>query len=145
MLARRSFLRALGLGAPAAIAAGSSVEAATGLRGGIGSLFGYGVSGGVDDVAGVAMADSTGMAQRMAIYLASNALPSFVTDRIRENARDIQRLDPDLAANRSFSLSTKMRIQAEREVKRATRQAVSTAKRNVLRTAFQKMHGFELW
>ena len=38
-----------------------------------------------------------------------------------------------------------MRIQQEREVARATRMAVTTSKRNVLRAAFQKLHGFELW
>lgn len=145
MLARRSFLRALGIG-PAAIAVGSA-EQATGLRGGVGSLFGHGVSSGVYDIAGPPglTGDPAGIAQKMATYLAGNALPSFVTDRIRENARDIHRLDPDLAVNRSFSLTTKMRIQAEREVVRATRTAMTVSKRNVLRAAFQKMHGFELW
>ena len=146
MLARRSFLRALGIG-PAIVA--GAAEQATGLRGGIGSLFGYGVSAGVQEGFGRApvspISDEGAIARKMVGYLASNALPSFVTDRMREQAREVQRLDPDLAVNRSFSLATKMRIQAEREVIRATRLAATVAKRNVLRTAFYKMHGFELW
>ena len=89
MLGRRSFLRVLGLG-PAAIVA-SSAEQATGLRGGVSSLFGYGVSAGVYDTAApppATAAEGSAVAQKMATYLASNALPSFVTDRIRENARE---------------------------------------------------------
>jgi hypothetical protein len=65
--------------------------------------------------------------------------------RVCQRARDVQRLDPDLAVNRSFSLTTKMRIQVEREVERASRASVKISKRNVLRAAFRKMHGFELW
>jgi hypothetical protein len=135
----------LGLG-PAAIIAGSA-EQASGLRGGVSSLFGYGVSSGVSELsaAPASIADEGAIAQKMVGYLAVNALPAFVTDRIREQARDVNRLDPDLAVNRSFSLATKLRIQREREVERATKQAATIAKRNVLRTAFQKMHGFELW
>lgn len=137
---RRSILKMLGAG-PAAIAA--QAERATGLSGGLASALGFSpVAPCLYD--SIQPVDTDGP-DRIGAYLAAHAIPDFVMDRVRENAANVQRLDPDLAVNRSFSLGTKLRIQTEREVARAVRTTRETAKRSIIRAAFRKLHGFEIW
>lgn len=54
-------------------------------------------------------------------------------------------LDADLAANRSFSLSAKVRIQKERDLKKAINDTVSRQKTIIASAAFKKMTGFDFW
>lgn len=78
-------------------------------------------------------------------FLSINGLPEFVLERLRHDAKTVTRLDPDLAVNRSFSLATKMRLQAEREVKRAARATIERQGRALAGEVFKKIHGFEIW
>lgn len=142
MLPRRAFLRALGL---APVAAAASATQAAGLGAGVASAFGYGVAPAVGELVTIAPVDGGTIAKRIVSYLASNSLPSYVTERIRADAQNVTRLDPDLAVNRSFSLSTKFRIQREREIERAIARSLASGPRNVSREAFRERFGFELW
>jgi hypothetical protein len=148
-LGRRGFLRALGL-APAAIA----VETA-GIGLGGRAVLGYSsIASAVWENTGGPMNSPTNCteiggishAQKLAAYLATHDLPQYLVDRMRAQSRQsINRFDPDLAANRSFSLSTKMRVQADRDFDRAVLSTREVANRNVLSELFSKATGFGLW
>ncbi len=72
-------------------------------------------------------------------------MPEFVLQRIREESRATYRLDPDLASNRSFSLSAKLSVQRERDIARAIEKTKQVANRNLLKEAFREANGFDMW
>lgn len=153
MIGRRGFLKALGL---APVAGASVAQRMIGVGEGLSAVFGgqalsAGVSeytgfpgpiGQTGDASGGTYVDPDLLAKA---YLALNPVPDFVIDRMRHEMRGIYRLDPDLAVNRSFSMSTKVMIQREREIDRAIEQTKRINSRNLAKKAFSKLHGFDMW
>jgi hypothetical protein len=144
MIGRRNLLRMIGL-APVAGVAGA--DKLVGLGGGAASIFGGGITSAVVDGPPHSIGDGTILlrATKAWNYIRGNNLPEHVLARIRRNADDIYRLDPDLAVNRSFSLATKMRVQKEREIERAIKKSVEDCERGVLSAKFQEATGLDLW
>jgi hypothetical protein len=64
--------------------------------------------------------ESTRLPRQAAIALIRNTpgMMDMARTMARERAFHVDRLDPDLAANRAFSLTTKVRIQRERQTER---------------------------
>jgi hypothetical protein len=81
-------------------------------------------------------------AEKVAKYLLTHNLPDYLIERMRSNSKNISRFDPDIASYKSFSLSTKMRIQADRELARAIQETKDIAKRSVMAEMFQKASNF---
>lgn len=142
---RRTFLKFLGA---APLGLGAQAERLAGLNPGVGAVLGYSGVGTAlaDGVGGVAASGAMSHYARAAAYFALNAAPAFVAERARDQVRaNVTRLDADLAANRSFSLSTKFRMQVDREVERSLAATVRTARRNIVGEAFRQTHGFDIW
>jgi hypothetical protein len=147
MIGRRGFLRAIGV-APAAVLA----EQTAGLQGGVRSIFGWApIAGAIQENLGEELPPTNSppvgesVWTKAARFFAGNAIPPHIIERYRDNARNVTRLDPDLAANRSFSLSTKLRIQQEREIEREIERTKRVAKRNRIQEEFYDKHGFSVW
>lgn len=117
MLGRRSFLKALGIGAASAPMAAEQVKAAAmGVDGvALGSLD-RGTAASVGGSASECVSVEGGARYRsFADFLADGG-----RKRIEEQARDMgNRIDPDIMGMVSWSLTTKCRKQWERNVKRA--------------------------
>jgi hypothetical protein len=109
-LGRRGFLRALGIALAALIA--DSAGVASGAK----SVLGYasigsalfedhgGPIGGSDDK----NEGGVSHARKIATWLATRGLLDYVLDRVRDQVKgNVNRFDPDLVVNRSFSLSWK--------------------------------------
>jgi hypothetical protein len=153
VIGRRGFLKALGL-APAVGA--SAAQRLVGVGEGLSAVFGgQALSAGVSEYTGFpsslkATGDNSGGAYIdpdliAKAYLAVNPVPDFVVERMRQEMRGIYRLDPDLAVNRSFSMSAKVMIQREREIDRAIENTKRINSRNLAKKAFTKLHGFDMW
>lgn len=119
MIGRRGILGLIASAPAAAKAAASGI-------GPVPDAFGY---GGMDAVNGIGRAGTAAGArvigerewapQRIASLVKELAgLKGSRADRVGERMRAVVRLDPDLSVNRSMSLVTKMRLQAERDVDR---------------------------
>lgn len=143
---RRNFLKAIGL-APVAVVA-PSVEKLAGVSifgstGGISAADAYGmpIAGGPTEPE-----DPTTMPSKILGWLRGNRLPDFVLERIHRDAHNnIYRFDPDLASYRSFSLSTKFRLQGQREITRAIEDTHRNSAAELARAQFRKQFGFSLW
>ena len=139
-IARRSFLKALGISPVSTLLQ----EQASGLRGGIANILGSRsvVSCIRDTTTGYETEPQpqNGQANTNAAiltHLLANGIPQHVLDQLQERAKNnVGHLDPDLAANRSFSLSTKFRIQVQRDYQKAIEQTYVQAQRNVVYDTF---------
>lgn len=137
-LGRRSFLKAFGA-LPLAPAAAKEALASTGMSGlGIGSTLAE--IGAVQQAATIADDGS-----KVANWILANGVPDFVLEAMRRDMQAPNGLDPDLAANRSFSLVTKVRLQQERDVQRRCRLFANRQRTNLARAAFRKATGLEFW
>jgi hypothetical protein len=88
------------------------------------------------------------MAQRLFGELLARGmekLPEYVIQRIKDNNQAVIGLDPDLVANKAFSLSTKVRMQRERNIQRSIEATLNQNNRSLLREEFMKKFGFDLW
>lgn len=145
MIARRRFLRLLGLGTASAPLAAKSVEAEmmslTSLRGhGVSPLapgvVGFGAPSSMDE-------DGVNPQLRMADYLELwGKLPRHVERQVRENANYVQALDPDLAAKRSWSLSVKIADQRQRNYNGLIGNYKKNGDYERAQVAFKKLVGF---
>lgn len=73
------------------------------------------------------------------------SLPDHVMEAIFSDNRDVSSLEPDLAANRSFSLSAKVRIQRQRNIQKSIENSITSYDRKLRRKAFRKLHGFDVY
>ena len=72
-------------------------------------------------------------------------LPPALLKAVRNDARHVSSLDPDLAEARSFSLSAKFRMQQERRVKASIETAATEFDDWLENQIFRKLHGVQLW
>lgn len=74
-------------------------------------------------------------------------LPGFVEEQLREQAKYISTLDPDIAVLRSFSLNAKVAWQRERNYERLIATAHRQGPWETAMQAFEKVAGFRwsLW
>ena len=152
MIGRRGFLSLVGL---APVAAASVAQKLAGLGEGVAAVLGSAeLHAGVSEHYGKPIGCAeTGYGRGQTLspdmmakaYLAINPVPDFVVDRLRDESRAIYRLDPDLASNRSFSLSTKLSVQRQREIARAIDKTKRLAHRNLAKEAFRELNGFDMW
>lgn len=142
MIGRRSFIRVLGV-IPAAAAAPAEALKMVGIRSaGLGSIsHAVGIITGPDDPSGT----STNDPNKAANWLLANGLPSFVKEALRRDRRVPNGLDPNLVANRSFSLAAKVAIQRERDFERACADTMAQQRTDMARRALGKVLGQELY
>ena len=70
-------------------------------------------------------------------------LPSFVEQNVRERAKTVQYLDPDIACKRSWSLNVKIAAQRERNYTAELNRYIVTGKYEAAQSTFQKLTGFQ--
>jgi hypothetical protein len=152
LLARRAFLKALGI-APALaketadLVAKQAAMAAAGIQSTMGPLYGHGAPQSYDDGENEGNFEERKYKQNLNIreIFLSGDIPGFVMRRMRDDASYISHLDPDLVSNRSFSLSTKVNIQRERNLTRSINNRKELAQENIDRYFFKKVRGFNIW
>ncbi len=76
--------------------------------------------------------------------IAGGAFPEHVMKRLKREARNVSSLDPDLVSNRSMSLSTKVRLQRERNLVRGIDENREFAALALLKQTLPE-HVRELW
>lgn len=149
MSTRRSFLKLLGI-APAAAVSQSTPASLAGIGGMLG---GGGYPPSVEAVRPVeegfeALQDIAEEKAHKMFFTAlkgEGALPNYVMDTILIDNREVHNLEPDLAVNRSFSLSAKVHIQRQRNVQKSIESLVNGGDRKLRRRAFRKLHGFDIY
>ena len=142
MIGRRAILKAFGLAPVAAVASSSSVIGAEQSLAGIGAGANAALGSSLADIPGIMNGTSYAAVLE---YFTKNGFPDFYMERLKEDADCVHRLDADLASNRSFSLSTKMREQKKRNLDSAISQAWARKKRNVVSEQFRRSTGMEIW
>ena len=73
--------------------------------------------------------------------LAKMGLPQWKKDALWEDAKVVRSLDPDLAANRSFSVAGKVHVQQQRNYEKAKASALASLKFDEARHGWLKRHG----
>ena len=71
-----------------------------------------------------------------------NKLPAFVERDLRERAKCVNYLDPDIACKRSWSLNVKIAHQAERNFQRLAERYSNQGKYDIAQETFKKAFGF---
>lgn len=156
IIGRRGFLKALGLAPAAASVAAKELAAPRAYS----AMLGHGVTGlstalkepsDMDAIgAGVNAAKngpSMSTVERLTKIgdLLKAGVPPHIERKIRRHAEHLRRLDPDLIANRSFSLATKRRIQIEREVARALAEMIDENNSRLDQFLFKESNGLEFY
>ncbi len=150
MLARRSFLRALGL-APAAIASSATQLGGAGIKGAMGVLHEWAPPEAHVDGTPAGLADpknSTGSpeaAYRAWKTMTGMTVPPHKAEQIARQARYVTALDPDLVAMRSYSLVMKMRIQKERNIAKRLAEVEDEMENRFKEDLFSRTFGFHVW
>lgn len=142
MIARRSFFRAT-VAAPLAAKAAvdEAVGSAAGLNGGtLGAplSFGYGNPANING-------QSADPRPKILSWLKRFGIPTHDRERIWEECRYVNMLDPDLAAKRSWSMGVKIATQRRRNYDRRLAGAMKQAGWNEARRLFTEKSGFEWW
>jgi hypothetical protein len=75
-------------------------------------------------------------------YAKTFGLPDFVDDSLRDNAKYISHLDPDVASKRSWSMAVKIQEQRQRNYERAKERVHFYPRRNKAISAFAKITGW---
>lgn len=144
---RRSFLGLLGIGAvsaPLAAKAAADAEIAnlTGLR--RTSLLAAGRS---SESYGIPMTAADGCINP---YIRAHSfiktwgkLPDFVEDNVRERAKTVHYLDPDIACKRSWSMNAKIQEQRKRNFEYELSRYEYTGKYELAQSAFSKLTGWQ--
>lgn len=76
-------------------------------------------------------------------YVRMLGVPAALDARLRDDARWIERLDPDIAAKRSWSMTFKFLVQRQRNYERAIERMKVAADRLRCRDALNSLLGFE--
>ena len=71
-----------------------------------------------------------------------NKLPAFVERDLRERAKCVNYLDPDIACKRSWSLNVKIAHQVERNFQRLAERYSNQGKYDIAQETFKKAFGF---
>lgn len=74
-------------------------------------------------------------------YVALMGIPGFVEDDIRERARFVHSLDPDIACKRSWSFAVKIATQRQRNYERLCQEIHTAAKRQEGKALFATVAG----
>ena len=145
MIGRRSLLRLIGAAPLAAASAPTSAAEMAGLTrlAGLGTFVST-VTGG-DPAPSSTDQEGDSAHTKAARYLLATGIPDFIKDEMRRRHRTPSGLDPDLAANRSFSLAAKVMLQRDRDFVRACETTMAQQRTSLARTALSKTLGFELW
>ena len=144
---RRRFLSLLGLSAASAplaakAAADSEMAALSGLKNaslavGVSASSGYGIPD-------VSQTNVISPYIQAAGYLKSfGKLPIFVENNLRERAKYVEHLDPDIVCKRSWSLNVKIAAQRERNYQREVERIQRSATYDLGQSTFKKITGFE--
>ena len=136
MIGRRSFLRILGVApvaAPAAVKAATSEIVASQSLTGISAL--PGMAAASVETWGEGGSSGWDLEKKALSALVKGSWPAHVDERIRRDAREVRCLDPDLVANRSMSLSTKVRIQRGRNYVRMKAECIDGARARLAKKA----------
>lgn len=146
---RRGFLGLLGIGAVSApLAAKAAAEAEisklTRLDGN--KL----ISAGINTSSGIGASPIQSSEEWVSPYIKANAylktwgkLPDFVEYNLREKAKTIYYLDPDIACKRSWSLNVKIQEQRQRNYLMEIERYKATGKYDFAQSAFKKVTGWE--
>lgn len=143
MLGRRRVLSLLGIGAASAPLAAKA--AADAQMGALTSLAGYEVP---PLAAGVEIATSGIPSDAKAYISMSNylkvfgKLPQHIDHDVRERAKRVSYLDPDIAALKSFSMAAKIQWQRERNYDREVERYKNMGWYETMQDSFQKVAGF---
>lgn len=143
-LGRRNFLRLLGAGAASApaVAKAAGMEALTTLAGHSAAPFAVGASIGTPTVS-QSVEETSRAYVGMSNYLRMmGRLPEHVEHDVRERAKYVGHLDPDIAAMRSFSLSAKILWQQERNYEREVERYRYMGWYETAQSTFTKLTGF---
>ena len=148
---RRSFLAWAGVtGAGAPLAAKAALDQAAGAVMGT-TISGLG-GGSIGLPAGGPAAPMTSekyvsygeRVHRFGAYLQTVGVPKFVEEGLRDQARYVSALDPDIAAKRSWSMSVKIQEQRARNYNRNVERMLRSADYYRAKGALEKLLGFEL-
>lgn len=139
-LSRRSFTKFLGL-APLAVKAASDAEIAKSmeLANGAGP-FQYSITPLSHSLPST---DYLKVKTAAAQYIEHFGVPDFVLESSRRNAQYVGRLDPDLAAKKSWSMSVKILTQRERNLARNIKSFKHAAWQAQRASIFQKLTGWD--
>lgn len=150
---RRRFLSLLGVGAASAPLAAKAVADAeiaklVGISGQSIASTGIGLSGGVVGLPISQGRQSGGLThQQMLIatadYIKAFGIPEVIEVEIRDQAKWISALDPDIACKRSWSMSVKLLSQRERNYQRIVERMKKTGWQQRKRSAIKAIMGFE--
>jgi len=140
-LSRRSFAKYLGLAPLAAKEAGdAAISRLTGV--GVGAPS-FQLNSGVEPAPISSMADYAKSRIAASEYVNTVGLPDFVREAFRRDAQWVDRLDPDLAAKRSWSMSVKILTQRERNLQRRIEALHHGAWQSQGSTLFKKLTGWD--
>lgn len=146
---RRQFLSLLGVGAASAplaakVVADNQMASLAGLNNQILAM-------GVQANTGVqGIPDASGNLEYVSPYIRvqqylklTGKLPEFVEVNLRQRAKNVSHLDPDIACKKSWSLNVKIITQRERNYQYELERLAISGKYDVAQTAFKKITGFE--
>ena len=69
-------------------------------------------------------------------------LPQFVDDNLRERAKNVSYLDPDIACKKSWSLNVKIAAQRERNYQNEIKRYVNSGNYETAQNIFRRFTGF---
>jgi hypothetical protein len=124
------------------LAAKSALDKNIGQAIGLPAIPGLGTTAGAPSAQGYSD-DWTARAIGASNYVKIAGLPAVIEAEIRENARSVYYLDPDIACKRSWSMSVKIMTQRQRNYDRTVERIHRNGWMIPARTALQKMLGFE--
>ena len=137
---RRGLLRAI----PALPLAGSEIKRHAAKLAGAGVLGGDAIgAAGVPMPGGTAGPPALRGNALVRLLKSLGGLPSWKLKEIRQQARAVRQLDPDIAALRSISLSAALRMQWARNEKRITKDTYEWHSYADERESFLKRHGID--
>lgn len=151
---RRGLLKILGFSPVAVVAnAASGALSAAGFNAlGAKTVFDYtanariGQAGSsIPQVGGTNHLSNTRLAYEAWKAISNKKLPDHKVDALRKYAQNVNQIDPDLLVLKSYSLTTKIRIQKERNFERLCKEAEYDLEKHFSSNDFTEKFGFEIW
>lgn len=145
MLARRKFLKIMGVSTAAApLAAKEVFEAENSRLTAMGSRLGGQMLAGSAPTGGPASDDPGGYtAQRAWLQLNGGKLPEHIEKMARNSAKNVAFLDHDIAAKRSWSMAAKIHEQRQRNYREQVEYLSDPNRFETAQRLFEKLTGFK--
>ena len=138
--ARRGFLKKVAGGAAVLGLGGSNIASEAGRLTG-GDIMGYGAYASGMAQAGGSISDGPRLSFMQVWRVIRGGIPDWKRKAIEREARYPNRIDPDIASMRSWSLAQKFRVQHERNVKRMIEDHMNRPLIEHYRREFEREHG----